>query len=247
VTTILKAVEELERRRAATAPHPEARAIEEPRRRWSWLAALVTLTSAVAALVFFVSGLYLRQQTAETAAPSEQTAVNPQQPAHRPVAQEAPATDELPRPSLANQGAAAPREDVPPATAPLVAAVPVQKIAPHPNPQAPQIEALAPTDGAHETSPRRAESRRAAIHRSETQRVEVRASAPRGSAPGIQVKSISYSPAPAQRMVTLRIGGAGLVTLHEGDSVSGVEVQLILSDAVYLRRGGSVFAVGATP
>jgi hypothetical protein len=63
----------------------------------------------------------------------------------------------------------------------------------------------------------------------------------------IEVKSIVYSAEPAQRMVTLRIDDANLVTLHEGDSVSGVEVQLILSNSVYLRRGGSVFAVGATP
>ena len=55
----------------------------------------------------------------------------------------------------------------------------------------------------------------------------------------VVVSSISYSPDSRRRSVTLRVGGT-LATLREGQSMHGVEVQLILRDAVYVRRGGEV-------
>lgn len=63
--------------------------------------------------------------------------------------------------------------------------------------------------------------------------------------PGLQVKSIAYTSGAADRTVTLEINGTRTVTLHEGESAGGLEVQLILPAAVYLRRGGNVFAVGS--
>ena len=55
----------------------------------------------------------------------------------------------------------------------------------------------------------------------------------------VVVSSISYSPDSPRRSVTLRVGGT-LATLREGQSMHGVEVQLILPGSVYVRRGGDV-------
>ena len=55
----------------------------------------------------------------------------------------------------------------------------------------------------------------------------------------VAVSSISYSPDSRRRSVTMRVGGT-LATLREGQSMHGVEVQLILRDSVYVRRGGEV-------
>jgi len=57
------------------------------------------------------------------------------------------------------------------------------------------------------------------------------------------VRSIGYATAPERRTATLTIDGAP-VTLRQGESASGFEVQLILRESVYLRHGGDVFAVG---
>ena len=55
----------------------------------------------------------------------------------------------------------------------------------------------------------------------------------------VVVSAISYSPDSRRRSVTMRVGGT-LATLREGQSMRGVEVQLILRDSVYVRRGGEV-------
>ncbi len=68
-----------------------------------------------------------------------------------------------------------------------------------------------------------------------------RAGAANGSR--IEVKSIRYSQSLPERSATLRIAGAAALTLHEGESAQGVEVQLILPRTVYLRQGSAVFAV----
>jgi hypothetical protein len=56
--------------------------------------------------------------------------------------------------------------------------------------------------------------------------------------------SIAYSANVSARSAALRIGGQAM-TLHQGDSARGVEVQLILPNSVYLRRGRDIFAVDA--
>jgi hypothetical protein len=65
-----------------------------------------------------------------------------------------------------------------------------------------------------------------------------------GGTPRVRVSSISYTRQLNARSATVRINGGPAVTLREGESEAGVEVQLILEDAVYLRHGGNVFAVG---
>jgi len=60
----------------------------------------------------------------------------------------------------------------------------------------------------------------------------------------IRVQAVAYAPAPEKRSATLAIDGAPGVTLRQGESARGIEVQLILRDQVYLRYGGDVFAAG---
>jgi hypothetical protein len=67
---------------------------------------------------------------------------------------------------------------------------------------------------------------------------------PRGE-PAVQVRSLSYSAVPEERAVALSVGGGGPVTLREGESARGVQVQLILPDGAYVRHGGQIFAVHA--
>jgi len=64
------------------------------------------------------------------------------------------------------------------------------------------------------------------------------------AAVGLRLESIRYVSTPAERTVTLRIDGAPAVTLHQGESAGGVDVQLILPEAVYVRQGADVFALG---
>lgn len=70
------------------------------------------------------------------------------------------------------------------------------------------------------------------------------ARSPMSGGTGVRVLSIAYSPDVAERTAALRIDGQ-TVTLHQGESASGLEVQLILPRSVYLRRGGDIFAVDA--
>ena len=60
----------------------------------------------------------------------------------------------------------------------------------------------------------------------------------------LRVESIRYAEAPGERTVALAIDGAPSVSLRQGESAGGVEVQLILPGAVYVRRGPDVFALG---
>jgi hypothetical protein len=60
----------------------------------------------------------------------------------------------------------------------------------------------------------------------------------------LRVESIRYTEAPGERSVALAIDGAPSVILRQGESAGGVEVQLILPGAVYVRRGPDVFALG---
>ena len=62
--------------------------------------------------------------------------------------------------------------------------------------------------------------------------------------PSVRLRSIGYVAAAERRSATLTIDGGPAVTLRQGESASGVEVQLILRDAVYVRHGADVFAVG---
>ena len=59
----------------------------------------------------------------------------------------------------------------------------------------------------------------------------------------LRVQSINYSSVREKRTVTLTVDGSRTVTLRQGESAAGIEVQLILRDAVYVRQGTDVFVV----
>ena len=60
----------------------------------------------------------------------------------------------------------------------------------------------------------------------------------------VHLESIRYGAGQAERAATLVIDGATPVTLRQGESAGDVEVQLVLPQSVYVRRGGEVFALG---
>ena len=72
----------------------------------------------------------------------------------------------------------------------------------------------------------------------------VTAGAPSIVSVAVRLSSIGYVTAPEKRTATLTIDGAPAVTLRQGESAGGIEVQLILHESVYVRHGPDVFAVG---
>lgn len=80
-----------------------------------------------------------------------------------------------------------------------------------------------------------------------TRKKSTLSSPPASGQMGITLRSISYAPEASERTATLAIEGAGVVTLAEGESAGDVEVQLILSDVVYVYRDGMVFGLSPTP
>jgi hypothetical protein len=60
----------------------------------------------------------------------------------------------------------------------------------------------------------------------------------------LAIHAINYTAETRGRTVTLSVGGR-TVTLHEGQSAAGVEVQLILPEAVYVRQGNEVVMLGS--
>ncbi|HZP40259.1 MAG TPA: hypothetical protein VFD84_01965 [Candidatus Binatia bacterium] len=69
------------------------------------------------------------------------------------------------------------------------------------------------------------------------------APAPPPGEPHVRLRSLVYAADPDERVVTLSINHGSPVTLHEGEGAGGVEVGLIMRDAVYLRHRGNIFAV----
>ena len=62
--------------------------------------------------------------------------------------------------------------------------------------------------------------------------------------PAVRLRSIGYVTAPEKRTATFTVDGSPAVTLRQGESAGGIEVQLILRESVYIRHGSDVFAVG---
>ncbi len=62
------------------------------------------------------------------------------------------------------------------------------------------------------------------------------------SGSAITVSAITYSADASERTAALRIDGE-IRRVRQGDSLHGVDVQLITPHTVYLRRGGEIFAV----
>src|SRR5439155_24218807 len=68
---------------------------------------------------------------------------------------------------------------------------------------------------------------------------------PPPGAPTIAINFLVYSRVPERRTVALTIGGAGMVTLHEGEAAADVEIARILSDRVHVRFAGVLYSVKA--
>jgi hypothetical protein len=60
-----------------------------------------------------------------------------------------------------------------------------------------------------------------------------------GQGADIAVRSITYSPDGRRRSATVRVNGQ-VATVHEGETVHGVEVQLILPGSIYIRHGADI-------
>ena len=222
MSTILQALRELE---GKIAPEDAAAWTAEDR-RWRWgLAAVagVTILAAGAGAAFF----FMRHD-----APTPPVAqVVPQAPTAAPVAKAVP---QVPTPPPAAR--AAPQRPAPPAATaapprPVAAPVPApspspaewrSRAAPSPPPAAPVRPAAPAPSVARPEPPLRS-----------------------AGEPRIQVSGIRYSSSPAERAVTLEVDGGSPVTLHQGESMGELEVQLILPDGVYVRRGGHVWMLSA--
>jgi hypothetical protein len=63
--------------------------------------------------------------------------------------------------------------------------------------------------------------------------------------PHVRVSFLLYSRVTERRTVSLSVDDGSLVTLHEGQQASGVEVTRIFPDRVELRRDGQDFTVRA--
>ena len=63
------------------------------------------------------------------------------------------------------------------------------------------------------------------------------AAAPRAA--GLSLVRVHYGESRSERTATLRIDGSAIV-LHEGETVQGIELQLVTAEGVYVRRGGEV-------
>ena len=61
--------------------------------------------------------------------------------------------------------------------------------------------------------------------------------APRAA--GLSLVSVRYGDSRGERTATLRIDGSPVV-LHEGETASGIELQLVTPTGAYVRRGGEV-------
>jgi hypothetical protein len=65
---------------------------------------------------------------------------------------------------------------------------------------------------------------------------------PRGE-PLVRIGSLTYSPSPTRRVVSLSVNHSKPIHVREGETVGGVEVTLIMPDGVYVKHNGNIFAV----
>jgi hypothetical protein len=61
--------------------------------------------------------------------------------------------------------------------------------------------------------------------------------------PLVRIKSLSYSPSPTRRVVSLSVNNSNPISLREGETIGGVEVTLIMPDGIYAKHAGNIFAV----
>lgn len=172
------------------------------------------------------------------------------------VTRPAPPPPAAPAPARASAAAAAPvpvarapvrAASVPASRPPTRAPVPAASVPASPPPaRAPARAAVVPAS----PPPTRAPAPAASVPASPSPaRAPVRAvptAGTNGLAEQVVVESVRWSPAPEHRTVTLRIDGRRL-RLHQRDSVAGIEVQLVMKDGVYLKRGGEVYFAAPKP
>jgi len=61
--------------------------------------------------------------------------------------------------------------------------------------------------------------------------------------PIVRISSLSYSPSPTRRVVSLSVNNSNPISLREGERIGGVEVTLIMPDSIYVKHAGNIFAV----
>ncbi len=243
MSSILEALEKVE---AATTPGLHARPTP-PRapRRWGTVAVVLAFVAGAAATAW----LSARPAPVAPARVDAPPAPKPAAPAPPRVVEAAvalptvaPALPPVPGAMEAPRGedASAPEpssEDVAPSP-PRAAAVPA--VVPAPPPPAVAAAPPPPPDAAPAAPPPPAPVAPAAV--APPPAPDVLVPRPPADAPHVRVSFLVYSRVPERRSVALMVDG-NLVTLHEGESSSGLSVARILPDRVELRHGGKTFAV----
>jgi hypothetical protein len=234
MTTILKALQELERRDSHFVRSGIPSSQDDRPRRWGVLSvSILALLGATIGVASLLRGRAAPSAGSRDASSAERRSV---------VAPPAPVVQQV----------------VPPAPV-------VQKVAP------PEPRAVAPqTSSAKDDTPKGRAAKaqpapppRARQPATPKENTATRQAKPPGKAPApepaagnypmvpaqprVQLKAIVYAENASDSTATLRINGERAVTLHEGDSIGGVEVQLILPDTVYLHYGGNVFTISLVP
>ena len=254
MTTVLKALQDLEQRQLSVKPGALSTATPEESRRWPVLAPALL---AVACGALGVAGLLIARQgtppTATSVATAPQAAVQRELPEAIAPRSRAPVEEEAPWGRVERRVEAAPA--APAAERPAApSAQPAVVRAPQPAAQAAKPRREAPQRRVREREAEvgeDADDTAAPIVPAPAVEPAPAEAAPAREAPMVQtgaarveVISIVYSSDVARRTATLRINGGRPVVMHEGQSANGVDVQLILESSVYISNRGNVAEIG---
>jgi hypothetical protein len=236
VSTILKALQEQERRRPTATRQLPSEPGSDASRRWRIIAAVAVLLAAGTSASVLLRLPSEREATETVQAPIAE--------ARRTAPAEA-AVVALPPDR---------KEPAPKASAPAVVAAPT--VAPRAPVEEPPRGRIVRRQRPASASPPEKQGRLkeerpsvpvASAPPPQERRIEPKestaSSPPAAGQMGITLRAISYAKEANKRTATLAIEGAGVVTLAEGESAGDVEVQLILSDVVYVYRDGMVFGL----
>ena len=228
MSTVLEAVRERDGRGASSAPEPLAGLVHH-RPRWLWPAIGLGLASVALLPAVRVSWLTRVSEAPLPAPVATPLPIGKAAEPVTPVVQPPPTVPlgEAPRARVGPWARNEPPAPAPPApTAPAVVPALREEVAP-------AAAGAIPTPGPEPAgSPPATPAVTAA-----------RPVVPMGTR-AVHLESIRYGGGPAERAATLVIDGATPVTLRQGESAGDVEVQLVLPQAVYVRRGTEVFALG---
>jgi hypothetical protein len=221
VSSILDALRQLENARSQPSPD-DMPPMESESNRMRW-----TLLALAGACVFGVFVTWVLWPSPPPMAPApgpdaslaSAVALPPAAPAPPPRVIDA----EPPRAEMA-AAAEVPVAETPPQR--MAVRAPVTRTAPAPPP--PELDELPGYDLAPEEAPT------AGIGRTVPR--------PRGE-PVVRIGSLTYSPSPTRRVVSLSVNNSQPIHVREGETVGGVEVTLIMPDGVYVKHKGNIFAV----